>query len=379
MFIAKISAITACIGIAAGFCAVLYYTKDPAQRLQLAITAFLAGSACIGWYFLSMPQEIWSEWWRVNIEDQASQRILTDPVAWVFKFPALLHFLCFTPIFAVYAFALPIAAQQSKNFIHMLFIITTCILLLDIFLGGDIRRNLFGLSMLSILSGFVCTEFFQNGVSIPAHPRSWKIIFALSFVGFFMWGALANLWAGMSNASVIYISASLIFLVLMATTLFCSHKKQVRYGLMICTAILSLLPMFFQSLFAPYTRIEGVAALEQVTDPQGLILSSTIAWIYPELKRRMVITNCTQRGPMGIRNVQYTNDVDTVPKQQAMYYVPISKADEECAPKDIKQYQPIGIYQLFSPENPIGWLKADTRCLFVQRFMLLGKEADARH
>lgn len=362
LFFSKISAIGIAIGCSIGAAWTIGTNQrlTPIQKLWGCLGFGLGGLAVAYAYLGLWLGPDFSGWWSVNIEEHAAGQVdmsLADRLShFHLKFAYLAYFTSLMPVFALFFFALPMAADRSRGFVFTLLIIALATMLVEVVIVnpstmGTIRRNFFSLTMASVLFGFLCLEFIESGVRwrFKGYPLMIPAMLAFLLYAYGM-GFFAQ-WI-VRQGDRLYSIFTLVFLAVTALLIICSRSPEWRRQRAVIASALALFafaPMPYQAFFAPQTRLEINASLEQSLPENAVILSYVAPWYLQGLKHKVIFTNCKYPGS----SLGYVNDIDQVPAFSApTYFISERKIEQEvCPPSDYRNYQPRALYRVYIPEN----------------------------
>ncbi len=328
LFIAKISAAPVCVALGIGALGCL---KD---RIHLIALFLLTVALAIGGYFYFAVLD-WNAWWQANIAVQTVQQtphgLVEALKKFCGKFYAISYYFCLMPIFALYLATLAKGAEK-KNFLFLLFVITVLTLIIESFFGGDIRRNFFGIALLSIFAGF----------SFGDSKMKSKI--GLGVLGMHLIGAAALCYTAFMNSDALYLMLAALFIAIGILAIV-AHQTLLA-GLL---AITALVPMGYQAFLAPSSWQNMNQEIETLL-PKDAVLAGAIApWYLLNTHRRIVLTNC---GTL----TNYSNDFDHLPFSHNVYFISsVPDGNDVCWPKSFAHSKKIGSAAFFYPKNLGAW------------------------
>lgn len=376
LFITKISAIALCAALALGVLLCLQSNGLPGKKWLAGLPCAAAALVMMGLYFGVAIADQRDAWWHVNIEMNAAQRLPASlpmllGVVHV-KLVDIAYYFVLMPVIGFYFLALLIAGRQ-KGFVHILAVMTLAVIIVESAFGGDIRRSFFSIAMLGVTAGFVCFDYVRAGFSTSRDAWNKTTLAAGAVIAAHAYGALYLLAYAFSQADKIYMLFCAIFLSIAALTYAARtpQKSQTRRFLLGIAALCSVSPMVFQAAFAPHTQRLVAQAIEKAVDENGIIVGSVAPWALPELRRRMVITNCF----VDFSLVDFGNRFRDIPSQGSLYYLGgyLPNKEDPCVPTDFAQYQLKEVFFIFKPANRGGRVKTSGRWFYVVNMSLYEK------
>lgn len=364
LFIAKISAVGACVGTVAGiYMSSAQYPHK--ERMKLIIFTALCASLTLLVYVAFLIPGTWQQWWASNIIGQVINKVTLEPLEAgykiILKFIEIPYFLCLMPLFCLYFMSLPMAMDKRRGFIFALAVMTLVTILVETIFGGSIRRNFFGLTLLTILSGFICVEYLTRGIGCNIKTLSKLQWVAIALLLLHIIGAGWLLFRSLMLRDTTYIIFTIIFLIVaiaVCSASFYEHHRRLRILLVGTLSLFSLVPMIYQSFYSPFTRWEASRAIEELVPPDGVIIGPEAPWMLTGVKRKFVLTDCIGPGFM----VNYSNNINMLLLEGPTFYTSYwpTLYDDPCAPADTEHYKALMDFVMFTPQN-FGVLRKDSK------------------
>ncbi len=381
--VSKISAVPACTGMGIAIFLFIWHQKTlPKRWLALALIA-ICGLAAIAFYFQFIVGSAFDDWWRVNIATNVSRRaphnIWTALGGFRVRLSDIAYYFCLMPIYVLYFLCLILSADKKKGFQCFLATMTMGIMLVEALFGGDMRRNFFGMAMLSVIGGFGVLDYVKYGLKLDRGPHSFAKALAIWILVMHLWGICMLFGLMVMHTNVVNIAFCSALLLLFAIALASSGEAftRVRLSLLALFALCSLTPMLFQVLLAPRTYADASLEIEATVPEDGIILGAITPWTFQSLKRRMILTNCEWISAI----VDYGTPIDEVPFikntsfNKNIFFVSDyqNKDFDTCAPKEIDRYRLLGRLQAFHPQNLGGWQGPDASWFYRKVYTVYAK------
>lgn len=375
MLLAKVGAVSAGIGAGVGLLAALGINPGLSRKPLLAGIAALSGIIVVLLYLGALGQHL-PDWIYANLlhawnqlpdnADNAVQRTLI-------KMPYLAYLLSLMPVFALYLLS-PLAADGKKrDFVFLLCLMTTVIIIAEFAITGSdnstgsIRRNFFGLAMLSVVAGFTCREYMDRGITFSFRNSPLKVTAAVIALLYLGGHAFLLRWA-LQHSDLPYIVFNALFLLIAALAV-AAASARLRCLLMIVAALASLAPMLFQAFFTPRTREQIITAVENIMPEDAFLIGYAAPWYLSGLRRKVIFHNCSN----GDADVYYANPADSLPAGKLYFMGIVPMHEDACAPKDPDRYRFVTKFRLFIPENYGGLYGVSANWSYGKIFYLYEK------
>ena len=352
LLLSKITSVAVCVGLAIATLAALFTHPTLVCPWRVVMLSIAAGGVALtglfGWWVGGH-----SVTWVSNNFGSVFQ-YYTPGSGGAFIHHLIEHFIglpfFFTmmPLLMLGFIGLFMAADRSRGFLWLLWLATVVTMAIEATFGGDLRRSFFGISLMMTLAGFVVAEYAQGGV----WPVRWtkSRVVAAGMVGLKVAGMVAFAFLVYVNDDIIYIILAVTSLVLLALALVVRGRQHaIAYeAVLILTCLSALVPILYQSVFAPRTIMDAAAQIEKVVPEDATITGITAGWMFQGLRRQIIFTNCVPE------SYDYANDPKTLPQDRHYFHMNsalLSTAVSECFPKDFEHYKEVLGVQIFLPMN----------------------------
>jgi hypothetical protein len=350
LFLTKVTSVAACIGLTVATLAAI--SRHP-HKYQVTMWSGLAGAIAFALLFFTLLDGNYNQWHLNNFGNSVYGEVVPHDLGtlWVFlrkHFIGLYHFLTLMPIFAFGFPALLLAADRKRDgFLWLLWLATIVTLAVESFFSGELRRSFFGLSMLMVLAGFTIDRFTAVGTRSDGNSMSRRLSWAM--IACFGAGLLFFLLRAVVSGDIIYLILGVTYALVLANILFLrgEHLKRPRQMLLTLCAIVSLVPIFYQSFWAPRSIEIAIRQVEEAIPPDASISGAMLPWYFLGMQRRMIFTNCRAD------NWSIANDIEELPPELTQYFLIHTQMANEgtCLPPHFGQYEKILEFRIFYPFN----------------------------